>query len=59
MKEKIKQRLRQYFSSVLCLRLTCIVLACRPAAWQGGTFSLFTLHYSLGSPCGGAVPEGD
>ena len=27
MKEKIKQRLWQYFSSVLCLRLTCIVLA--------------------------------
>ena len=27
MKEKITRRLRQYFSSVLCLRLTCIVLA--------------------------------
>ena len=61
MKEKIKQRLRQYFSSVLCLRLTCIVLAvppCRPAGRHFFTFhsSLFIFH--LAPPAGELSPKG-
>ena len=61
MKEKIKQRLRQYFSSVLCLRLTCIVLAvppCRPAGRHFFTFhsSLFIFH--LAPPAGELSPQG-